>query len=81
MKRKTIADRLRIARAAAEISQSDLAHQAVGTPAGRRLGCAAPTLQTQISRIEAGHTINPGILTLEAIAAGLGITLAELIGD
>lgn len=79
MKRPTIADRLKAARLAAGLSQSELATAAAGSPPARRLSLAAGTLQVQISRIEAGRTPNPGLLTVEALAAGLKMSLPEFL--
>ena len=60
-------DRLRRARVARQIDQITLA---------QRAGVA----QSYISALESGRKSNPGLLTFERLATGLGITLGALLG-
>ncbi len=62
----TIGARIRKARAAANLSQADLA---------QRVGVA----QAAISRIERDETQDPGVLIVAGIAKALGLTLDELV--
>ncbi len=62
----TIGARVRKARAAANLSQADLA---------QRVGVA----QAAISRIEREQTQDPGVLIVAGIAKALGLTLDQLV--
>ena len=62
----TIGGRIRTARAAAHLSQADLA---------QRVGVA----QAAISRIERDETQDPGVLIVAGIARALGLTLDQLV--
>ncbi len=75
----SVGERLKRLRTERELSQQAVAEAAAATPAARALEVTAKGLQSSLSQIESGVITNPGILTVDVLCRGLGVSISELL--
>jgi Skp family chaperone for outer membrane proteins len=74
-----IGARLRRLRTQRVLTQQAVAESAAKTKQARQLGATARGLQSALSQIESGVIKNPGVLTLDVLCQGLGVSLADVL--
>jgi hypothetical protein len=74
-----IGAQLRRLRTKLVLTQQAVAESAAKTKQARKLGATARGLQSALSQIESGVIKNPGVLTLDVLCQGLGVSLADVL--
>ena len=74
-----LGERLRALRSARQMTQQAVAEAASATTLAGHLGVTVGGLQASLSQIESGAVVNPGILTVDVLCRGLGVSISELL--